>query len=223
MEEMEDVPDVAEEMHGPDAAGVLQFGVDPVGRPDPGEEPRGRVGPVDRPAPEAAKGMEGPRKKLKPKDPKGGKRPGESIDKLGCGEPARRGEVVQALANPGGESSGSGGANASVSQPAGDAASSLSIFDIASIVEEHVCKGAEQEACVNIAKEPYALGATSSDVAEIFSPQRFTSRANQFGLRPGLAVDLSVPKDSQGSAGIFHGKTTSKSCSEGCGRRDQRF
>ena len=71
-------------------------------------------------------------------------------------------------------------------------------MEIASLVEEHVCKGADHEACMDVAKVLHSLGASKSDVAEIFSPERFTSRANEFGLRPGFAVDLSVPRDSSG-------------------------
>ena len=33
-------------------------------------------------------------------------------------------------------------------------------------------------------------GCNEVDVTEIFSPERFSSRARAFGLRPGLAFDL---------------------------------
>ena len=35
---------------------------------------------------------------------------------------------------------------------------------------------------------------SGADVAEIYSPQRFTAMAPRFGLVPGFAVDLCEPK-----------------------------
>jgi hypothetical protein len=43
-----------------------------------------------------------------------------------------------------------------------------------------------------------SMGISKSDVAEIYNPERFTSKANLFGLRPGFAVDLMVSKNSKG-------------------------
>eukprot|EP00435_Cladocopium_sp_Y103_P036193 s510_g9.t1 len=91
--EVEDIPDVDEEMHGPDAVGYPQDRVDPVGRPNPDEELSGRVDPVDRPIHEA--GPESPSKRQRRPEPKGEKRAGESIEELASREPARPGEVSQ--------------------------------------------------------------------------------------------------------------------------------
>ena len=40
-----------------------------------------------------------------------------------------------------------------------------------------------------------SLGIDKSDVAEIYNPHRFTSKANLFGFRPGFAVDFMVSKN----------------------------
>lgn len=69
-----------------------------------------------------------------------------------------------------------------------------SILEIASLVEEYVCS----EDSMGIALELHALGASKTDIAEIYSPERFTSRANEFGLRPGFAIDFSVQKSPGG-------------------------
>ena len=42
------------------------------------------------------------------------------------------------------------------------------------------------------------MGIRKSDVAEIYNPERFVSRANAFGLRPGFAIDLSLTKNDKG-------------------------
>ena len=39
------------------------------------------------------------------------------------------------------------------------------------------------------------MGHTGQDVAEIFSPPRFTEKAANFGLKPGFAVDLTTTKE----------------------------
>ena len=37
------------------------------------------------------------------------------------------------------------------------------------------------------------------DVAGIYNPERFTSKANAFGLQPGFAIDLTLQKDDKGN------------------------
>ena len=73
------------------------------------------------------------------------------------------------------------------------------MLEIASLVETHVtCVQRGQLGGLEIAQVLHALGSSKADVAEIFSPERFTSRANEFGLRPGFAADLSVQKSPGG-------------------------
>ena len=50
-----------------------------------------------------------------------------------------------------------------------------------------------QEDAGHIASLSLSIGAV--DVMEIFSPSRFTSMASKFGLRRGVAVDLTEFKD----------------------------
>ena len=40
--------------------------------------------------------------------------------------------------------------------------------------------------------DAHALG--KHDITEIFSPPRFTKRANSFGLKPGYAIDLETSR-----------------------------
>ncbi|CAJ1397891.1 unnamed protein product [Effrenium voratum] len=44
-----------------------------------------------------------------------------------------------------------------------------------------------------------SLGMSGVDVAEIYNPERFTSKANAFGLQPGFAIDLTLQKDDKGN------------------------
>ena len=51
----------------------------------------------------------------------------------------------------------------------------------------------------------HALG--KHDVTEIFSPPRFTKRANGFGLKPGYAIDLETSRGN-GERGILRTRHT---------------
>ncbi|CAJ1332419.1 unnamed protein product [Effrenium voratum] len=44
-----------------------------------------------------------------------------------------------------------------------------------------------------------SLGMSGVDVAGIYNPERFTSKANAFGLQPGFAIDLTLQKDDKGN------------------------
>ena len=68
-------------------------------------------------------------------------------------------------------------------------------LELASFLQEKVYPEAEFTTCKAVSREFLHLGADKAQVAEIYSPERFTSRANKFGLRPGFAVDLEVQKD----------------------------
>ena len=70
--------------------------------------------------------------------------------------------------------------------------------EIASLLKSDVFKDATEQEALEIGQLLKELGMSRCDVAEIYNPERFTSRANNFGLRPGFAVDLEVSKNQLG-------------------------
>ncbi|CAK9017766.1 Retrovirus-related Pol polyprotein from transposon TNT 1-94 [Durusdinium trenchii] len=214
-----DVPDEAEEMRAPDAVGQPQERVDPVGQPVPGSG-TGRIDPVDRSTPpvsraaEGATGDESPAKKgkyttvkkAKVQSTRGSKRGGGDLDDLYGGEPLREGEIELER----GPSSSSKG-EAAVASPAKEqeekvdespmpapvrqlVIETICNLELASFLNEKMFPEASFEECKNVSREMLHLGASRAHVAEIYNPERFTSRANQFGLSPGFAIDMELQK-----------------------------
>ena len=167
---LEDGPDVEQEVHGPDA----------VGRPAPE-----RVEPLVQPA-QAKRQAEGgePKsilKKAKPEESRGVKRPVTDV-KMSAEEKAVK---VESNSSP------SGGASSSSSKAAAE--------DISALLEANMFPGLEsKKEILEIGQFLCSMGIRKSDVAEIYNPERFVSRANAFGLRPGFAIDLSLAKNDKG-------------------------
>ena len=182
MPALEDVPDASEEMHGPSAVG------DPTS---------GRVEPVVRPAQAdtkrpAEEGISAKAKKSKPETPRGVKRDvmDQTLQDLYDEEKAKlRQSKTQKKTEP---------ASSSSSRPSSAPASAL---ELAALLESKVFPGQEslpKKEILEISQLICSLGVSKSDVAEIYNPKRFVSRANEFGLRPGFAVDLSIQKNNKG-------------------------
>ena len=57
------------------------------------------------------------------------------------------------------------------------------VKDVATILQARAARGASVEEIL--------------EIAEIYNPERFTSQANRFGLRPGFAIDLSLYKNNK--------------------------
>ncbi|CAK9049785.1 Retrovirus-related Pol polyprotein from transposon TNT 1-94 [Includes: Protease [Durusdinium trenchii] len=214
-----DVPDEAEEMHASDAVGRPEERVDPVGQPVPGSG-TGRIDPIGRSTPpvsraaEGATGDESPTKKgryatvkkAKVESARGLKRGGGDLDDLYGSETPREGEVELER----GPSSSSKG-EAAVATPAKEqeekvdkspmpapvrqlVIETICNLELASFLNEKMFPEASFEECKNVSREMLHLGASRTHVAEIYNPERFTSRANQFGLSPGFAIDMELQK-----------------------------
>ena len=69
----------------------------------------------------------------------------------------------------------------------------------------------EAEVC-NIARMSIEIGA--ADFSDIYSPHRITTRASEFGLRPGFAVDLLEEKPSGGPWDLSRPEDTEEAASE---------
>ena len=166
-----DVPDEAEEMHGPSAIG------------DPALE---RVDPVGQPAPTTKRSSEEgdpskAEKKVKADTPRGLKRKDSGIERL-------EEESTVPKIPPGSSTDGSG--------PKPKDESSTSVLEIVSVLEEHMFTRLEsKKEVLEIGQLLCSMGISKPDVAEIYNPERFVSRANAFGLRPGFAIDLSLTKE----------------------------
>ena len=173
---LEDVPDKDEEMHGPSAVGQPEERVEPVALP-----PRGEIRRV-----EDQGGSESPKRKRE-EEKRGEKRQGAPEETLfteaasGSSDPVHYERV---------------GGTSAATQAAVHAA--ISNLEIAMCVNEHVFPQASFTECMSISIELSKLGVSKSHVAEIYNPKRFTSRANEFGLKPGFAIDMELPKNSSG-------------------------
>ena len=214
-----DMPDEAEEMHASDAVGQPEERVDPVGQPVPGSG-TGRIDPFDRSTPpvsraaEGATGDESPTKKgrhatvkkAKVQTTRGSKRGGGDLDDLYGSEPPREGEIELER----GPSSSSKG-EAAVASPAKEqeekvdkspmpapvrqlVIETICNLELASLLNEKMFPEASFAECKNVSREMLHLGASRAHVAEVYNPERFTSRANQFGLSPGFAIDMELQK-----------------------------
>ena len=70
--------------------------------------------------------------------------------------------------------------------------------DVASILQNRIIQQAPEEDILEIGQLLMSLGDSRKHVAEIYNPERFTSKANRFGLKPGFAIDLTLQKNSKG-------------------------
>ena len=191
---IEDVPDIGEEMHGPDAIGTPAMErVGPVDQPSPGGEER--ADPVGRPSPKrASEGPSIPPKRSRtppPTPPQGTKRSSDPMqDETTFGEimDQIRRESKKPKEDPGSSSSGS------QSKKPGDS----TMKDVASILQNRIIQQAPEEDILEIGQLLMSLGDSRKHVAEIYNPERFTSKANRFGLQPGFAIDLTLQKNSKG-------------------------
>eukprot|EP00438_Fugacium_kawagutii_P000480 Skav216940 [mRNA] locus=scaffold3396:50058:57739:+ [translate_table: standard] len=189
---LEDVPDGEEEMHGPAAIGEPQAErVAPVERPP--QSGRDRVDPVGRPGSvkRAGEGIDPTAKKSKPEEEEkaqGLKRPRDPE-----AEAREMRELMKAIgaeekrqATLASKASGSSGSGKQTTK------------DIASILQQRIMTGASEAEVLDIGQLLMAMGGTKADVAEIYNPERFTSKANRFGLQPGFAIDLTLCKNAKG-------------------------
>ena len=189
---LEDVPDLEEEMHAHDAIGrPLMEGVEPLVRPSPEQPPEQRVDPLGRPA-ASKRSSDGPEaespKRAHAAASQGSKRaheeegiPSEVMEEIKRESKKPKGETV------------SKSALASSSSPG----SKQVVKDVATILQARAARGASVEDILEIGQLLMAVGGSKSDVAEIYNPERFTSQANRFGLRPGFAIDLSLYKNNK--------------------------
>ena len=67
--------------------------------------------------------------------------------------------------------------------------------DVASILQNRIIQQAPEEDILEIGQLLMSLGDSRKHVAEIYNPERFTSKANRFGLKPGFAIDLTLLKE----------------------------
>ena len=189
---LEDVPDLEEEMHAHDAIGrPLMEGVEPLVRPSPEQPPEQRVDPLGRPA-ASKRSSDGPEaespKRTHAAASQGSKRaheeegiPSEVMEEIKRESKKPKGETV------------SKSALASSSSPG----SKQVVKDVATILQARAARGASVEEILEIGQLLMAVGGSKSDVAENYNPERFTSQANRFGLRPGFAIDLSLYKNNK--------------------------
>ena len=185
--------DPAEEIHAPAAIGA----------------PEERVGPVVRPVPrksETQRDGDESAKKRRSEDKKGVKRSGDDLDDLFS-------DLLDDPVAPGGGEASSSGAAAPSSAPVVESPQvpqdaqvsqsetpdeSMNCLEIASLLKTDVFQNAADQEAMEIGQLLKELGMCKADVAEIYNPERFTSRANNFGLRPGFAIDLEVCKNQLG-------------------------
>ena len=196
MPALEDVPDVSEEMHAPSAIG----------------EPSGvRVEPLVRPAqadkrPAEEGNPKKAEKKARPETPRGVKRASDDVMEKTLGDLydeekskklAAKAAKKQDTAKASTTSDSVGGPSSSSSSGAAPTA----ILEIAALLGGNVFRKSENvptKEIMEISQLLCSVGIHKSDVAEIYNPKRFVSRANAFGLRPGFAVDLTIQKNEKG-------------------------
>ena len=173
---LEDVPDKDEEMHGPSATGQPDEETGPLVL-----SPQGEVRKA-----ETQEGPESP-KRAKEGERRGAKRQGDDQETLYTEAASGSADPVTYVP-------------ASVTTAATKEAvqTAISNLEIAMCVNEHAYPSASFTECMSISIELSKLGVSKSHIAEIYNPERFVSRANEFGLRPGFAIDMELPKNSQG-------------------------
>ena len=179
---LEDVPDMDEEVHAPSAVGQPEGRVEPLVRPDP----------VVRKA-EEQPGEESPKKSSKGEPRKGEKRLGQPLEEL------HESVAVEEAAS----SSASGGPSQlvelkNVHETKAKVEAAINCLELAMVLQERAFPEEEFQVCRSIGLELMGLGIGKTDVAEIYNPERFTSRANEFGLKAGFAIDLEIQKNAKG-------------------------
>ncbi|CAL1158697.1 unnamed protein product, partial [Cladocopium goreaui] len=175
---LRDGPDDAVEMAADAAIGQPEGRVGPLVRPDP----------VRRPLEEEGSSPGGAAKRQKSPEKRGQKREGEESHREA--QVAER-EEARGSNDPAPPAQGSE-APAAQSQGSGQS-------DMVSVLEANMFHKLESKKEIyEISQLLCSMGISKSDVAEIYNPERFTSKANLFGLRPGFAVDLMVSKNSKG-------------------------
>ena len=175
---LRDGPDDAVEMAADAAIGQPEGRVGPLVRPDP----------VRRPLEEEGSSPGGAAKRQKSPEKRGQKREGEESHREA--QVAER-EEARGSNDPAPPAQGSE-APAAQSQGPGQS-------DMVSVLEANMFHKLESKKEIyEISQLLCSMGISKSDVAEIYNPERFTSKANLFGLRPGFAVDLMVSKNSKG-------------------------
>lgn len=183
---LEDVPDMGEEVHAPDAVGQPSERVDPVGRPSRGEV-------------RTAEGAAGSVPKRARLESKGQKRVGSSVDDLYQEEaPAAPSSSASSGARKEETPADPGGASEMSADNLELITATIANLELASFLQENMYQDASFSECREISKGLLHLGISKSHVAEIYNPKRFTSKANQFGLQPGFAIDLEVVKNKNG-------------------------
>ena len=144
--------------------------------------------PVRRPLEEEGSSPGGAAKRQKSPEKRGQKREGEESHREA--QVAER-EEARGSNDPAPPAQGSE-APAAQSQGSGQS-------DMVSVLEANMFHKLESKKEIyEISQLLCSMGISKSDVAEIYNPERFTSKANLFGLRPGFAVDLMVSKNSNG-------------------------
>eukprot|EP00435_Cladocopium_sp_Y103_P058260 s42_g20.t1 len=162
---LEDVPDVGEEMHGPDA----------IGAPPP-ERASKRLAEEGKP--------DGAEKKARLEPAHGVKRSGTDLGKYEEDERTMMDLYKDIIAEE---------------KTLKSDKSSAAALEITSLLETQMFPGTESKKQVlEIGQLLCAMGISKSDVAEIYNPERFVSRANAFVLRPGFAIDLTLQKNEKG-------------------------
>ena len=166
---LEDVPDLGEEMHGPDAVGTPAVErVGPVDQPSPGGVER--PDPVGRPSPgkRASEGPSTPPKRSRtppPTPPQGTKRSSDPMqDETTFGEIMD--QIRQESKKPKGGSPSSSSGNPS--KKPGDS----TMKDVASILQNRIIQQAPEEDILEIGQLLMSLGDSRKHVAEIYNPER---------------------------------------------------
>ena len=190
---LEDVPDQGEEMHGPDAVGnPAMERVDPVGLPSPGGEDRADPLGQSSQRKRTTEDPEGSRKRSKtppPAQTQGVKRPVDPLE-----DRTTFAELMEDIRQEEKRAKGSSAAPSSGSKKSGNS----TVKDVATILQERIFRQAPTEDILEIGQLLMSMGSSRKHVAEIYNPERFTSKANRFGLEPGFAIDLTLQKNSKG-------------------------
>ena len=159
-----------------------------VGHPEARVDPLGRPAPERRPMEDPAEGSPS-QKRAKSPERRGRKREGDAAV-----ESAMQEERQEAGASSSGNACG--GAQSSAGA---DPATASILEKVCSEVLLGLDKTSVPETIREMNQLYKSLGMSGVDVAEIYNPERFTSKANAFGLQPGFAIDLTLQKDDKGN------------------------